>query len=297
MLPSIENLRCFLLASRLLNFRKAARSAALTPAAFGQRIRHLEHELGVELFQRTTRSVTLTEAGMGLVPHAERAIGAVEECVRSARGETGPPPMELTLGTRHELGLSWLLPQYETLVANRPGLNLHLYFGSGSDLVLRVRTMEVDCAVISTRISDPKLDTIRLHKEEYVLVASRALLAKNPLKRPEQAENHVLIDIGAEMPLFRYWRDAPGGGDRLRFRHGTWFGTIEAIRRAVVGGAGVAVLPEYLVRGDLAKKTLVTVFPSVKPVSDFFRLVFRADDPRRSVYESMARSLLEVPLA
>src|SRR5262249_41747683 len=138
-LPSIENLRCFLAAARLLNFRKAARSCALTPAAFGQRIKHLEVELGVALFARTTRSVMLTEAGIALVSHAERVLVAADECARAARGETGPPPMELVLGTRHELGVSWILPQYDRLTRDRPWLTLHLYFGSGSDLLLRVR--------------------------------------------------------------------------------------------------------------------------------------------------------------
>src|SRR6185436_17174021 len=126
-LPSIENLRCFLAAARLLNFRKAARSCALTPAAFGQRIKHLEDELGVALFQRTTRSVTLTEPGIALVPLAQKVLASAEECVRSARGETGPPPMELVLGTRHELGLSWILPQYDALLAERPWLHMHIY--------------------------------------------------------------------------------------------------------------------------------------------------------------------------
>ena len=175
-------------------------------------------------------------------------------------------------------------------------MNLHLYFGSGSDLVLRVRTMEVDCAVTSTVLRS-KLDSIRLHKEEYVLCGSRTMLAKNPLKSSEQAQNHVLFDINAEMPLFRYWRDAPGGGDRLRFGQATWLGTIEGIRRRLVAGAGVAVLPEYLVRPDLAKKVLVPILPTVKPHHDYFRLVFRVDDPRRSVFESIAAALLEEPLA
>ena len=88
-LHSLENLRCFLLAAGQLNFRRAARAAALTPAAFGQRIRQLEEELGVELFQRTTRRVTLTEAGFALVPYAKRAITAVDECVQAARGQAG----------------------------------------------------------------------------------------------------------------------------------------------------------------------------------------------------------------
>src|SRR5689334_25354523 len=63
---SFESLRCFLAAARLLNFRNASRAVALTPAAFGQRIRQLEEQLGVELFARTTRSVSLTERGIAL---------------------------------------------------------------------------------------------------------------------------------------------------------------------------------------------------------------------------------------
>ena len=295
-LPTLENLRCFLAAARLLNFRKAARTCALTPAAFGQRIKHLEDEVGVPLFQRTTRSVTLTERGIALVPFAERVLAAAEECLRAARGETGPPPTEIVLGTRHELGLSWILPQYDALLADRPWLTIHLYFGSGSDLLLRVRTMEVDCAVTSTRFSDPKLDSVRLHKEDYVFCGAAKLLDRVPLTRPEHAAKHVLLDVGADLPLFRYWRDAPGGGDRLRFARATWMGTTEAIRQRVRAGAGVAVLPEYLARPQLASKELRRIFPAVKPAHDFFRLVFRGDDPRRPLFESLARNLAASPL-
>ncbi len=296
MLPSLENLRCFLAAARLLNFRKAARAVALTPAAFGQRIRNLEEELGAPLFRRTTRSVTMTEAGMSLVPLAEKCIVAAEDCVRSARGETGPPPMEITLGTRQELGLSWLLPQYDHLLRDRKWMQLHIYFGSGADLLLRVRTLEVDCAITSSRFNDPKLDAVRLHKEEYVLCGSAALLDRLPFTKPEHAEKHTLLDISGDLPLFRYWKDAPGGGDRLRFPRVAWFGGIEAIRVRVAAGAGVAVLPEYAIRKDLKSGAFRKIFPSVKPLHDYFRLVFRGDDPRRSVFESLAQSLLQMPL-
>ncbi len=296
MLPPLDDLRCFLSAARLLNFRKAARAVALTPAAFGQRIRHLEELLEVELFRRTTRSVVMTEAGLALVPLAERCLAAAEDCVRSARGETGPAPMELTLGTRQELGLSWILPQYDRLLATRPWLQLHVYFGSGSDLLLRVRTMEVDCAVTSSRFSDPKLDSVRLHREDYVFCGSAALLKKHPFARPEHVVNHTLFDTTADMPLFRYFRDAPGAGDQVRFGRAVWLGGIEAIRQRVVAGAGVAVLPEYLIQKELKSGVLRRIFPNVKPLHDYFRLVFRGDDPRRSIFESLAVSLLEEPL-
>ena len=64
----------------------------------------------------------------------------------------------------------------------------------------------------------------------------------------------------------------------------------------MVTGEGVAVLPEYLVAEDIAKKRLVRVFPRVKLLSDYFRLFFRADDPRRSLYQAIARTMTQNPL-
>lgn len=296
-LPSIDSLRCFDAAARLLRFRAAARAVHLTPAALGQRIRQLEDDLGVKLFERTTRSVRLTAAGLALVPHARACLEAAEACVRSARGEVGPAPMEIVMGTRHELGLSWLTPALPALAEAHPQITVHLYFGSGPDLLLRVRTLEIDCCVTSTRLTDPQLDAIQLHPERYVFVGSPKLLAKRPLTRPEHAAGHTLVDAGPDLPLFGYWRDAPGGGDRLRFARHLRLGTIAAILQMVQHGEGVAVLPEYLVAEDLKKKRLRKIFPDVTPLIDHFRLVFRRDDPRRSVYEALAATLRQRPLS
>lgn len=297
MLPSIDSLRCFTAAAKLLNFRAAARSVALTPAAFGQRIKQLEEQLGAPLFQRTTRSVRLTESGLALLPAAERCLLAAAECVRvGAAGSRSLAPMDVTIGTRHELGLSWILPQLDALTKAQPWLRLHLYFGSGADILLRVRSMEIECCVTSSRLVDPKLDSLRLHREDYVFVGATALLEKKPLKRAEDAKEHTLLDTDETLSLFRYFRDAPGGGDHLQFAHAVRLGTIEAIRTRVLQHAGVAVLPEYLVRKDIASGKLTKILPSVALVHDFFRLVFRADDPRRPIYEQIAKQMSATPL-
>jgi DNA-binding transcriptional LysR family regulator len=295
-LPSIDSLRCFVAAARLLNFRAAARSVALTPAALGQRIQKLEDELGARLFLRTTRSVALTEAGLALLPAAEHCLSAAEECARAARGETGPPPMEITVGTRQELGMSWLVPQLTQISAAFPTLDVHLYFGSGPDLLLRVRTLEIDCAVTSSRFTDPKLESIRLHREDYAFVGAASLLRDRPLSKDAHAAQHTLLDASAELPLFRYFRDAPGGGDRLHFGKIVRLGSIEAIRRRALEGAGVAVLPEYQIAGDLERRAFRRVFPKVAPLHDYFRLVFRADDVKRPIYEKIAAQLAACPL-
>ncbi|MBS2020060.1 MAG: LysR family transcriptional regulator [Deltaproteobacteria bacterium] len=297
MLPSIESLRCFTAAAKLLNFRAAARSVALTPAAFGQRIKQLEEQLGAPLFQRTTRSVRLTESGLALLPAAERCLLAAAECVRvGAAGNRSLAPLDVTIGTRHELGLSWILPQLDGLTKAQPWLRLHLYFGSGADILLRVRSMEVECCVTSSRLVDPKLDSLRLHREDYVFVGATALLDKKPLERPKDAREHTLLDTDETLALFRYFRDAPGGGDHLQFAGSMRLGTIEAIRQRVLHQAGVAVLPEYLVRKDLASGKITRILPNVELIHDYFRLVFRSDDPRRPIYEQMAKQMAATPL-
>ena len=297
MLPSIESLRCFTAAAKLLNFRAASRSVALTPAAFGQRIKQLEEQLGAPLFHRTTRSVRLTESGFALLPAAERCLLAAADCVRTgASGSKSLAPMDVTIGTRHELGLSWILPQLDALTKTQPWLRLHLYFGSGADILMRVRSMEIECAVTSSRLVDPKLDSLRLHREDYVFVGAAALLAKTPLDRPKHAEQHTLLDTDVSLSLFRYFRDAPGGGDQLRFGSVVRLGTIEAIRARAIAHAGVAVLPAYLVKKDLAAGRLVKILPAVPLLSDWFRLIFRVDDPRRSIYEQLAKQLGAAPL-
>ncbi len=295
MLPSIESLRCFEAAARTLRFRDAARAVALTPTAFGQRIQKLEEDLGVALFARTTRRVQLTRAGLALLPLARSCLLAAEACADVTAHDTGGATMDLTLGTRHELGLSFVVPALDDLRRALPRVELHLYFGSGNDLLLRVRSLDIDCAITSSHLADPRLDAHRLHREDYVFVGSPRLCAERPLRRAEQASAHTLLDASPEQPLYRYFRDAPGG-EALPFARVVSLGTIEAIRQRVLVGAGVAVLPHYLVRDDLTAKRLVRLFPKVVLAHDYFRLVFRRDDVRRAVYDELARVLSGLPL-
>ena len=92
---SLENLRCFVEAARASSFQRGARAVALTPAAFGQRIKQLEDQVGTPLFARTTRGVTLTPNGLALVPLAERCLDAATACASFARAPIEMPATQL----------------------------------------------------------------------------------------------------------------------------------------------------------------------------------------------------------
>ena len=294
-MPDPESLRCFIEAARFLNFRAAARAVGLSPAALGQRIRALEEQLGVLLFNRTTRKVELTEAGAAMLVPARAALEAVSRCTDAARGELGPAPQDLLVGTRHELGLSWLLPMLPALEESLPQVTFHLYFGSGADLEARVRTQEIDCAISSRRLSDPGIEGLRVHVESYCLVGAAGLLQDRPLIEPRQAADHVVVDVNRDLPLMHYFRDAPDAPS-LAFGRLRTMGTISAIREVVLAGDGLAVLPEYLIRDDLQAGRLKRVLSEVALLSDFFRLIHRRDDPRRRLFKEIAELMAHHPL-
>ena len=161
-LPDNESLRCFVVAARTLNFRRASQEVGLTPAALGQRIKQLEDQVGVALFVRTTRKVELTEAGLSMLPRAQATLEQAESCVLAARGDLGPAPMDITIGTRHELGLSWIQPMLPDLGETFAHIDFHLFFGSGEDLNRRVLARELDCAISSRRSIESSFSRVRV---------------------------------------------------------------------------------------------------------------------------------------
>src|SRR5688500_5002767 len=93
----MQSLRCFEAVATHLNFRRAARAVALSPAALSTRVRELEDELGVVLLARTTRSVALTAEGQRVL-RATRELLAQEAHVRAAAHSSGELPFALTIG-------------------------------------------------------------------------------------------------------------------------------------------------------------------------------------------------------
>jgi LysR family transcriptional regulator, glycine cleavage system transcriptional activator len=294
-LPDLESLRCFEAAAVALNFRRAARVVALSPAALSDRIRRLEDDLGEPLFHRTTRRVSLTAAGERLLPHARRTLEEARRCLDP--GSARPPPFELTIGTRYELGLSWLTPALSGLRATHPQRRLHLHFGESDDLLGRIRQGAIDCAVSSVRLSMPGLRYELLHLENYALVATPTLLARRPLRRPADAAAHTLLDTLPDLPLFRYFLDVRPAGEHWPFSELECLGTIAAVRYRLLEGAGVAVLPRYFVGPDLARGRLKEPLPRTTLQPDHFRLIWRITHQRDQEIRTLAAELREIPLA
>ena len=291
--PSLESLRCFLAGAKHLNFRQAASEVALTPTAFSQRIKQLEGVLGSLLFHRTTRKVTLTRAGLSLVPVALETIQSAHRCVEVVLQGT-EPPVHLTLGTRYELGLSWLLPSILRLEDERPTWEINTYFGSGDDILDQLKSGSVDCVVTSAPVARADWEAQVLHPETYALVGSAELLERLPLDRPDEAVHHTLLDTDRSLPLSRYLIGAHN--PELPFGQIRFCGTGAAILEMVRAGRGLAVLPEYMITHDLTEGTLRALLPELSVLTDTFRLLYHKDHPLFPMLESLARFLRTQPL-
>ena len=295
--PSLESLRCFVEAARLLNFRAAARAVALTPAALGQRIAQLEGQIGRALFHRTTRRVTLSEAGLALLGHAQQALEAADACLRAGRGETGPPPQDLVLGTRHELGMSWIVPMLPALAAppsaaDRPRL-LRLGQRSADPRPhrrgpLRGRFDAHGRSKAGRRPPAPRGLRVRRATGAAPPDAAPAAGRRRPphparrTLRPPPLRLLARFSGRPRSPRVRRFRlPRDNRRDPCRRARGRW-------RRRP------PPLPDR--RRFLAAGRLLPILPRVRPLHDFFRLIFRTDDPRRSLYQSIATTMASQPL-
>ncbi len=288
----LDSLRCFDAASTTLNFRAAATRVHLSPAAFSDRLRRLEQHLGVTLFIRTTRKVDLSESGRRLLPLAREVLASAQRLAVATRDASAPGPYELLIGTRYELGLSWLCPALSLLERRHPERTLHLYNGDAPDLLLRLERGDLDAIITSTRLSSSKLVYSALHQERYVLVSRRPCL-----RRRDEARQLTLVDVSRDLPLFRYFLDALPDAEPWPFLRTEYLGGIGNIRLRLLDGPGhVAVLPLYFVRQDLAARRLVRLMPATPLRPDAFRLVWRAGHPLTDQLLSLANELRAIPL-
>jgi DNA-binding transcriptional LysR family regulator len=292
-----ESLRCFEAVASELNFRAAARKVALSATALSERIRRLEDQVGARLFERSTRSVALTEAGRRLLPEARRVLEAHSRALGAVHGPADAAPVELWVGTRYELGLSWLVPALPALETACPGRVIHLRFGDAPELMALLGEGRLDGLIASSRVTAGRFEARDLHPEAYVLVGERRRLVASPFRGAADAPAHTLIDLRSDLPLSRYFLDQAGGPGLWPFARIECLGTIAAVRLRVLQGRGLAVLPAYFVAKDLAAGRLMRLLPKVRLPEDRFRLLWTKGHPKAAALARLGEELATQALA
>ena len=138
-------LRAFVLVADLLNFRRAAEQMSVTPSALSQSIRALEERVGIRLFNRTTRSVSLTDAGRSLLEHVRPALDGVDSAMASVREAAGTPTGTIRIIATCHAAFTHVLPKLMSFHAQAPEVVVDLtvndssldFVASGFDAAIR----------------------------------------------------------------------------------------------------------------------------------------------------------------
>ncbi len=242
---------------------QAARELGLGPARASRLLATLEARLGTRLARRTTRALSLTEAGQRYLPHAQRALAELAQARAALKGTQAGPAGTLRLTAPTQFGAVHVAPLAAELIAAYPALSV--------DLTLDDHAVDPIAGGFdaSLRIGTPPPGTLiarRIGETQVLTVAAPDYLARTkPPRVPEDLDGHeCLIWRGSGRAVA--WRFRRNGKLRERVIAGRFVAdSPAAILSATIAGAGIARLPEYQARAALAAGKLVEILAEYAP--------------------------------
>src|SRR6201994_29864 len=241
----LRQLRYLVALADELNFTRAAAREHIAQPALSQQIRRLEDEVGLALVERTTRHVSLTEAGEVLVVRARRVLAELEAAGTELQGLRGMDTGPVTIGAMHTMGpvdLSLPLALFHDL---HPGVGLTVREASSEEMAEMLRVDEIDLAFLSVteRVESHGLGLHQLVSEELVVLipVGHPLSGRAQVRMAELAdEQFISFRVGARLRelLFAAGREA-GFEPRVTLESNE----SQRIRRLVARGLGVSILP------------------------------------------------------
>lgn len=264
----LDSLQLFAETVRGGSFSEAARNAGLTPGSVSRQIAELERSLGLQLFNRTTRQIALTEAGRVYFQHIEKVLEGVTEAKNAARALQQTPRGTLRIHSRTLFGvtiLSSLLPEFQ---ARYPDIRTELQLSERP-----VHLWEEDCD-LDFRIAPPRdagLMQRKLFSSERILIGSPDYLATHPpIRKPQDLRAHRCLAylMRGEEIVWRFMRD--GALEELPVTTSLAVNNGIVLRDLAVRGQGLALLDDYTVVDALASGALVRVLPDYRITNSTF---------------------------
>ena len=244
-------------------FATAARRLGMSPPAVTRAVATLETRLGARLINRTTRSLSLTEAGRGLLESTRRLLAELDEAERAAAGATVVPSGHLRLTAPLTFGRMHLMPVLAAFLREQPKVTATLVT---LDRVANLIEEGFDLAVRIAHLPDSTIVARRIGEVRRILVASPGYLAHHGQpERPEDLRAHELIAFDGMLPggEWRFQRDGQAGALAVTPRL-----TVNDALAAILAaerGDGITGALSYMVAPQLAAGRLVTLLDGFSP--------------------------------
>ena len=297
----IENLpygalRAFEAAARHLSFKQAAAELHVTPAAISQQIKTLEHLLGVKLFHRKNRGLSLTPCAEAGLKQLRGGFGQIEAAVQQMRNASSVA--SLTIWSAPTFAAKWLVPRLHRFSEQYPGVDLNI--SANIDLIdtssrkntipaENFRRNKVDIAIRFGSGSYPGCRVRKLFSVSALPVCAPKLLrGKQPLRSPEDLRHHTLLHEETPYegrPKWSNWLKAAGIDD-IDPKHGIRFSSSNLALTAAIDGQGVALSTQPLAGDDIAAGRLVVPFDIELPIRGAYYVITLEDQADSSEVEA-----------
>jgi LysR family glycine cleavage system transcriptional activator len=249
-LPSTAVLAAFESAARTGSMTLAARELSLTQSAVSRQIKILEKQLDVELFVRERQTIRLTAVGDAYAREVREALHKISTA--SFNLHANPSGGMLNLAILPTFGTRWLAPRLPRFLAANPGITINLatrlsYFD--------FRAEALDAAIHFGQPEWPGAEMVLLRSEEVVPACSPALKRQHGFRVAGDFKQAPLLSISTRPQAWDRWfslHDVPG-----RTSQGMVFDQFATVAQAAIAGVGVALLPTFMIKDELASRKLV----------------------------------------
>ncbi len=260
--PGLERLTglfAFARTASLGSYTAAARALGISPSAISKSVQRLERDLGISLFTRTTRSLTLTEEGRNLHDRALRLLRDVAEIEQIAKAAQAEPSGTLRIAASLPIGLHVIVPLLPRFRMRHPKVTIDLRL---SDQLVDIIEDGIDVAVRIGDLSDSRLLSRRLAPHSLCCYASPTYLARRPPPtHPDELVDHETINLRYQSngQTFR-WPFRIGSKEiELVPASGIIVDASEAVIAAIAAGGGIGVGANFMTSAWIARGALVPV--------------------------------------
>lgn len=253
-------LQLFVEVMRQGSFAAVARDRNLDPSSVSRAIAGLEAELGIRLFQRTTRQLSPTEAGTTYFERIEPLVEEMQQAINVATDLTGQPQGKLRVTASVSFGLKCIVPLLPKFDSLYPDLTIDLLL---TDTVVDLFSERIDVAVRLGLLADSTLIAQQLMRTYYSVCASRDYLKRSrQLEKPMDVEQHncLLFPLAGFRSRWIF-KDRNGELSEISVHGRTLISSAIALQQCAIAGMGLALLPNWLIDEDLRAGTLIKVFP------------------------------------
>jgi DNA-binding transcriptional LysR family regulator len=273
---TLKQLEVFLAVADTLSFSKGGEAVSLAQSTASQHIRALEDELQARLFDRSATQVSLTEVGRMFYEHAERISRQCSEAQDAVRRFQGLDQATLRVGASTIPAVCLIPDMLSSFSTDRPGVRLEVVQGDTREVVRLLLDDLVELAVTGGQFEADAICYQVVRTERIVLVAKPGLVSCEPVTLQNLQELPLIVrepGSGTRMAVDSALQKA--GLDLRNLRVVAQLGSSEAVRRAVLSGAGSAFLSSLAVARELSDGTLKVIAVSGIEISRNFYLAWR----------------------